>query len=91
MRAIVKAAKAIDTLWNTIQNICNDDNKESDDYTDNEYVSEAEYCLSTFFESGHINNDALIGDYGPEGRSAAQRDVRRLKALIKKYKAVDNS
>jgi hypothetical protein len=86
MKAIVKTALSIDALRRDFENICVDDRKEISDYTNDEIVSEAEYVLSTYFESGHGNNDALNGEYGSDEERVAKQDVRRLKALIKKYK-----
>ena len=88
MRAIIKAACNIDELYATLENISADDGKEFEDYTDAEIVHEAEYVLSTFYEAGHINGDALSGDLedGPYDQKWAQGEVRKLKALIKKFK-----
>ena len=70
--------------------ICADDKKDPNDYTDEEIVSEAEYRLSTYFENGHINNEEMrLGD-DPECNSIAKKDVRLLKAFIKKYKTTDS-
>ena len=89
MKAIVKAALNINALRRDFDNICVDDCKEISDYTNDEIVGEAEYVLSTYFESGHGNNDALNGEYGSDEKRVAKQDVRRLKALVKKYKTVD--
>jgi hypothetical protein len=89
MKAIVKAALNIDALRRDFENICVDDCKEISDYTNDEIVGEAEYVLSTYFEGGHSNNDALNGEYGSDEERVAKQDVRRLKALIKKYKTAD--
>jgi len=88
MRAIIKAALNIDELSTTLENISSDDNKEIEDYTDAEIVHEAEYVLSTFYEAGHINADALSGDVDEESYNQkwARGEVRKLKALIKKFK-----
>lgn len=89
MRAIVKAAEAILEMQFGFECICADDNKEPEDYTDEEIVSEAEYRLSTYFEDGHMNNDEMrLGD-DPESNKIARKDIRMLKAFIKKYKTVD--
>jgi hypothetical protein len=88
MRAILKAACNIDELYATLENISADDHKEFEDYTDAEIVHEAEYVLSTFHEAGHINGDALSGESedDPCNQKWAQGEVRKLKALIKKFK-----
>jgi len=86
MRAITKAALNIDELSTTLENISLDDDKEIEDYTDAEIVHEAEYVLSTFYEGGHINGDALSGDNGAYEQKWARGEVRKLKALIKKFK-----
>ena len=90
MRAIVKAATAIPEMQFAIECICADDNKEPDDYTDAEIVSEAEYRLSTYFEDGHVNNDEMRMGDDREANKTARKDIRMLKAFIKKYKTVDS-
>ena len=88
MRAIIKAACNIDELYATLEGISTDDGKEIEDYTDAEIVHEAEYVLSTFYEAGHINGDALSGDLEdePYDQKWARGEVRKLNALIKKFK-----
>ena len=86
MRAIVKTAATIRELHQTLLNISSDDNKEIDDYSDSEIVAEARYVLSTYFESGHINNDMLNGEYGSDEQRLAAQDVRKLRTLTKKYR-----
>ena len=90
MRAIVKAATAIPEMQFAFECICADDNKEPEDYTDAEIVSEAEYRLSTYFEDGHINSDEMrLGD-DREANKIARKDIKMLKAFIKKYKTTDS-
>ena len=86
MRDIIKAATAIPEMQFAFECICTDDKKEPNDYTDSEVVAEAEYRLYTYFEHGHINNDMRLGLESAEGKKVAQKDVRMLKAFIKKYK-----
>ena len=89
MRAIVKAAKSIPEMQFAFECICADDKKEPEDYTDEEIVSEAEYRLSTYFEAGHINDDMRVDHVGV-GQKVALKDIRMLKAFIKKYKTTDS-
>ena len=88
MRAILKAAVKIRQLHQTLLNISEDDGKEIEDYTDYEIVNEAKYVLSTYFESGHINNDELNGEYGEEEERLAMQYVRNLRVLIAKYEMI---
>jgi hypothetical protein len=90
MRAIVKAATAIPEMQFAFECICADDKKEPEDYTDEEIVSEAEYRLSTYFEDGHINSDEMRMGDDPESNKIARKDIRMLKAFIKKYKTTDS-
>ena len=96
MRPIVKAALAIPEMQFAFECICADDSRKQgkevspEDYCDEVIVSEAEYRLSTYFEYGHINNDMRNGEEGAEGKKIAQKDVRMLKAFIKKHKTVDS-
>jgi len=86
-RAIIKAAMAIDELASTLNNISEDDHKAIEDYTDAEIVHEAKYVLSCFYEGGHMNNDALIGEMEHDGCNAAwaRREVKKLRTFIRKY------
>jgi hypothetical protein len=88
MRKIIDAAFDIHELYATLEGISADDGKEIEDYTDAEIVHEAEYVLSTFHEAGHINGDALSGEVedGPYDQKWARGEVRKLNALIKKFK-----
>jgi len=96
MRAIVKAAKAIPEMQFAFECICADDSKSQgrevtpEDYSDDELVSEAEYRLSTYFEDGHVNNDEMRMGDEPESNKIAQKDIKMLKAFIKKYKTTDS-
>ena len=90
MRAIVKTATAIPEMKFAFECICADDNKEPEDYTDEEIVSEAEYRLSTYFEDGHINSDEMRMGDDPESNKIAQKDIRMLRAFIKKYKTTES-
>jgi hypothetical protein len=89
MRAIIKAALAIDELAYDLENISADDGKQIEDYTDAEIVKEAEYVLSLFIDpyETHWNAEDLRGENGPEQRVWARGQVRKLKAFIKKFKA----
>jgi hypothetical protein len=88
MRAIIKAAFKIRELHQTLLNISQDDNKEIEDYTDSEIVNEAKYVLSTYFESGHYNNDMFNGEFGADEQREAMQDIRKMKVLIAKYEKI---
>ena len=88
MRARVKAALNIPEMIFAFETICEDDKKEPSDYSDEEIVSEAEYRLSTYFESGHINDDMRTDDEGV-GQKVALKDIRMLIAFLKKFKTAD--
>jgi len=89
MKAIVKAALAIPEMEYAFEIICADSRKEPEEFSDQEIVDEAEYRLSCFFESGHDNNEARIGEFGKEEKAAALKNVRMLKSFVKKYKTAD--
>ena len=87
MRAIIKAAQNIEELSIDLDNISTDDRKAIEDYTDEEIVREARYVLSLFvdpFES-HFNAEDYRGENGYDRQKWARGEVRKLKALIKKY------
>jgi hypothetical protein len=85
--SIYTDAMKIDELAYNLGNISHDDKKQVTDYSAEEIVSEARYVLGLFINpnEGHINNEALRGDEGPDQRHWARKQVRQLKAFIKKY------
>lgn len=74
----------IDELIKTMEDISNDDKRPLESYTQREVTLEAEYVLSTFFESGHINNSSYIGEHGEDEYHWAVSEVNKLKAFIQK-------
>lgn len=87
MRPIIKAATNIRELAYDLENISQDDKKQISDYTDAEILHEAKYILEIYHESGTVSNDALMGEHGKDEQKSARDDVRKLKALIKKFSA----
>ncbi len=85
-RAIIKSAARIHELQNNLEIISIDDKKEIKDLTDAEIVSEAEYVLSCFHESGHALCDCLNSDDKETSQSAA-RQVKALRTFIKRFKS----
>ncbi len=89
LRPICARAIGIDELQYNLDNICTDDKKHVNDYSDAEIVSEAAYVLDLFVNpaQGHINRDALCGMEGPEQRVWARSQVGKLERFIKRYRA----
>lgn len=87
MRAIIKAALAIEELSYTLDNISTDDRKAVEDYTDAEILHEAKYVLGLFIDptESHFNAEDYRGENGHERKKWARGQVRKLKAFIKKY------
>ena len=87
MRAILKDIQKSSELMYTLENISTDDKCEISDYPDDVLVHEAKYVLSCFYEGGHMNNDALIGENEDDlcNRAWALGEVRALKRIIKKH------
>lgn len=54
------------------------------DLTPKQIIDEAKYVLSTFFEIGHANNDALNSEFDFD-RQDARKEIKSLKAFIRKY------
>ena len=54
-------------------------------FSDDFIIEEARYVLSNYYEEGHVNNEMLSGEDGPEEKKRAQREVRQLKRFLKKY------
>ena len=86
-RAIIESAMAISELAYDLENISHSDKKEIEDYTDEEILHEAKYVLGLFINPNetHWNAEDLRGENGPEQQKWARAEVRKLKALIKKY------
>lgn len=87
MTTIYQDIKKSGELMYSLENISTDDKCEITDYTNDELIHEAKYVLSCFYEGGHINNEALIGENEDDeyNRAWALREVGALKNLIKKW------
>lgn len=72
-------------LMTVMENISADDKRTLESYTRKEVLAEAKYVLSTFFESGHMNNDSYIGEYGEQEYNWAANEVAKLQAFIQKF------
>jgi hypothetical protein len=79
---ILKMARNIHELEESLERIACDDNKQVSDYSDAEILSEAKYVLGLFFEGGHSLNDMLSGEYGEDDKAFAEKQVRQLKKLL---------
>ena len=88
-KAILKDALRIHELNIDLQQISGDDGKKIEDYSAKEIYSEAKYILGLFLESGTMDNDAYIGEHGPEEQKAAKDSVKKLQALVKKYADIE--
>jgi coenzyme F420-reducing hydrogenase beta subunit len=86
-RAIIESALSINELAHTLDNISYSDKKEIKDYTDAEILHEAKYVLGLFTDpnESHWNAEDFRGENGLEQQKWAKTEVRKLKALIKKY------
>jgi hypothetical protein len=86
-RAIIESALSINELAHTLDNISYSDKKKIEDYTDAEILHEAKYVLGLFIDpnESHWNAEDLRGENGLEQQKWAKTEVRKLKALIKKY------
>ena len=73
-----------DELGINIENWLCDANIKLHNLTPMQIVDEAKYVLSTFFESGHSNNDILNCEF-LEDRKYAKKEVKTLKTFINKY------
>jgi hypothetical protein len=86
MKQITKDALKIPEFSHVLYNVIGvDDNKAPEEYTDRELISEAKYILSCFGERGHLLNDLLNGDDGPEEQRYALQNVKMLRSFIEKY------
>ena len=85
MPDFLSEALDIGDLQISLRNISEDDKRELSTYTKQEIVDEAKWVLSIFNESGTISNEILNGEYGKFDQSIARKEVKQLKAFIKKY------
>jgi len=86
MRKIVRDLLKCDELAHVfINNLCVDDGKDINDYTDEELIAEAKYQLGMYYETDTRNNDMLIGEYTDEEQRIAQREVKQIKRFLSKY------
>jgi hypothetical protein len=87
MKQITKDALNIPEFSHVLCNVIGvDDNKKPEEYSDRELISEAKYILSCFNERGHLLNDLLNGEDGPEEQKYATDNVMLLRKFIEKYK-----
>lgn len=85
MASCLDQAMNCDYLRSSLENISEDDKRSLESYTEAEIVAEAKWVLSEFYEGGHSYNDDLQGENGAFCKKEAQKGVRQLKALIKKF------
>jgi len=86
MRKIVRDLLKCDELAHVfVNNLCVDDGKDINDYTDQELVDEAKYQLGLYYETGTANNDMLIGERTLEEQRTAKREVQQIKRFLSKY------
>ena len=88
-RKIIQDALKINEMEFAFECICADDKKNIEEYTDQQIIDEAEYRLYTYFQVGHSNNDEMRLGEDAECRAIARKDIRLLKAFIKKYKVAN--
>ena len=81
----VTDALKIGELYHDLENICADDNKKVDEYTQEALVAEAKYILSLYSEGGTTSSEELSGQAGSEAQKEARKQVRMLKNYIRKY------
>jgi hypothetical protein len=88
MSQILKDALAIDELsYNLTEIIAVDDRCEVQDIPEDTILGEAIYVLDKFTSpvQGFFHHDCLMGNDGPEEQQWARKNVKQLKAFIKKY------
>lgn len=78
-RPILKDIERSDELMRVLNNVS--------DYTDAQIVQEAKHVLLTFYESGHVNNEARINK-DDESHCWAMKNIRELNKIIAKKEAI---
>jgi hypothetical protein len=64
-----------------------DDKREKSSYSLDELITLAEQRIEEFCEGGHMLNDALMGESGPEEKRYAQDQLRKARGWLKRAKA----
>ena len=59
------------------------ESEDTDGWNVRDMVAECDYWLSTYYESGHVNNDLL--DEGAEGRKTWRSETGKLRRFIDRY------
>jgi len=83
-KRFIKRALNHNYLSSSLEGICEDDKKEIEDYSLSDLVDEAQWCLSTYFESGHINNPEENSEEGM--RPILLQERKQLKKLYLDFK-----
>lgn len=93
MSKFLKSALSIDELAYTLGNIAHDDKLALESYSDAELLAEARYVLGLFTNpaEGHINGEDYRGENGPEQKTWARSQVRKLRTLIARMEAAAQS
>ena len=86
MRSIVRDAAKVDERYVQLFEVdAVDERCEGEDFDDDFILSEAQDVLSRYYEIGHINQEMLSGQNGPEEKKIAKREVRQLQRFLAKY------
>lgn len=93
MNPFLKSALSIDELAYTLGNIAQDDGRDVSSYSDAAILEEARYVLGLFTNpaEGHINGEDYRGENGPEQKTWARSQVRKLRTLIARMEAAAQS
>jgi len=86
-RAILVHANRIHELSERLDSAASADGIQPEQLAEAIIVREARWLLEDFAESGHVLNDALIGDEGPQAKRDAQAQVRALRVFVKRFGA----
>lgn len=55
------------------------------DFEDEVILDEAKHMLDLYLEDGSDRNNSLVGEHGEEEKALAAKQVRMLKAFLKKF------
>jgi hypothetical protein len=90
MAKLLKQLQAIEELDCVLQNWCNDDGKQPEDYTATELLELATQRRSEFCEDGHRFYEALAGDLGSEEKKYAKSQLAKIDRFIQSAKKVQH-
>lgn len=81
MKTLLSRIQNIEELNFVLENWCQDDGCEPEDFTERELITLVQQRREEFYESGHCLNEGLMGDHGKEEQDFCREQLRRINQL----------